>query len=391
MTRTVPRSAATLPPVALTPEQAAAIAVALAAQPDGPYAAEGRGRAREGARRPRARPPAPRGAAGEHACSVRAEAGRAAGGAGGGRAGADAAPGARPALPRRQGRGQPARGRAAAARPRAADREYLVAWCRERQARALVPAGPHRERRAHHRGRPAARPRPRSALPRPHRSGGLQHPTPPRRAGALRGRQPPSSGPGWSCSPGGAPPRFVGVTTAPAPIRLTQYAHGGGCACKIPPGELEAVVAGLTAHRPDRPRTPSWSSAWTTATTRRWSASPAARAWCSPPTSSPPWSTTRTPSAGSPRPTRCPTSTRWAAPRSSRSTCSAGRATCCPPSSPPRCCAAGSRWPRRPAATSAAGTRSTTRSPSTAWRSPGWSTSTGSSATTPRSPGRRCR
>src|SRR5690349_12407262 len=30
-----------------------------------------------------------------------------------------------------------------------------------------------------------------------------------------------------------------------APLRLTQYAHGGGCACKIPPGELEAVVAGL--------------------------------------------------------------------------------------------------------------------------------------------------
>jgi selenide,water dikinase len=28
-------------------------------------------------------------------------------------------------------------------------------------------------------------------------------------------------------------------------MRLTQYAHGGGCACKIPPGELEAVVAGL--------------------------------------------------------------------------------------------------------------------------------------------------
>jgi selenide,water dikinase len=27
--------------------------------------------------------------------------------------------------------------------------------------------------------------------------------------------------------------------------RLTQYAHGGGCACKIPPGELEAVVRGL--------------------------------------------------------------------------------------------------------------------------------------------------
>ncbi|MGX6607437.1 selenide, water dikinase SelD [Micromonosporaceae bacterium Da 78-11] len=34
------------------------------------------------------------------------------------------------------------------------------------------------------------------------------------------------------------------VTTTQA-HRLTQYAHGGGCACKIPPGELEAVVAGL--------------------------------------------------------------------------------------------------------------------------------------------------
>ncbi|MFE4965526.1 selenide, water dikinase SelD [Streptomyces sp. NPDC056660] len=30
-------------------------------------------------------------------------------------------------------------------------------------------------------------------------------------------------------------------------VRLTQYAHGGGCACKIPPGELEEIVAGLTA------------------------------------------------------------------------------------------------------------------------------------------------
>ena len=30
--------------------------------------------------------------------------------------------------------------------------------------------------------------------------------------------------------------------------RLTQYASGGGCACKIPPGELEEVVRGLTGH-----------------------------------------------------------------------------------------------------------------------------------------------
>ncbi|WP_433203854.1 selenide, water dikinase SelD [Dactylosporangium sp. CS-047395] len=36
---------------------------------------------------------------------------------------------------------------------------------------------------------------------------------------------------------------MVGVTQTTT--RLTGYAHGGGCACKIPPGELEAVVAGL--------------------------------------------------------------------------------------------------------------------------------------------------
>jgi selenide, water dikinase len=28
-------------------------------------------------------------------------------------------------------------------------------------------------------------------------------------------------------------------------VRLTRYAHGGGCACKIPPGELEEMVRGL--------------------------------------------------------------------------------------------------------------------------------------------------
>ena len=35
-----------------------------------------------------------------------------------------------------------------------------------------------------------------------------------------------------------------------AGIRLTQQAHGGGCACKIPPGELESIVAGLVAPGP---------------------------------------------------------------------------------------------------------------------------------------------
>ncbi|KSU61424.1 selenide, water dikinase [Gordonia sp. SGD-V-85] len=29
---------------------------------------------------------------------------------------------------------------------------------------------------------------------------------------------------------------------------MTGYAHGGGCACKIPPGELEQAVAGLTGQ-----------------------------------------------------------------------------------------------------------------------------------------------
>ena len=31
-------------------------------------------------------------------------------------------------------------------------------------------------------------------------------------------------------------------------VRLTGYAHGGGCACKIPPGELEEAVRGLTGQ-----------------------------------------------------------------------------------------------------------------------------------------------
>jgi len=33
-------------------------------------------------------------------------------------------------------------------------------------------------------------------------------------------------------------------------VRLTQYAHGGGCACKIPPGELESIVSGLAGSTP---------------------------------------------------------------------------------------------------------------------------------------------
>jgi selenide,water dikinase len=37
--------------------------------------------------------------------------------------------------------------------------------------------------------------------------------------------------------------------TIELPRRLTQYAAGGGCACKIPPGELERVLSGLPGGR----------------------------------------------------------------------------------------------------------------------------------------------
>lgn len=40
-----------------------------------------------------------------------------------------------------------------------------------------------------------------------------------------------------------------GQAARPAPVRLTQYAAGGGCACKVPPGELERVLAGLPGGR----------------------------------------------------------------------------------------------------------------------------------------------
>jgi selenide,water dikinase len=42
---------------------------------------------------------------------------------------------------------------------------------------------------------------------------------------------------------------LAGVTTT-ASLRLTQYASGGGCACKVPPGELERVLGQVApAHR----------------------------------------------------------------------------------------------------------------------------------------------
>jgi selenide,water dikinase len=40
------------------------------------------------------------------------------------------------------------------------------------------------------------------------------------------------------------------MTSVSAGIRLTQYARGGGCACKIPPGELENAVSALVPQAP---------------------------------------------------------------------------------------------------------------------------------------------
>ncbi len=45
-------------------------------------------------------------------------------------------------------------------------------------------------------------------------------------------------------------PTYRRAVTSTDLRRLTSYAHGGGCACKIPPGELEDVVRGLTGAGP---------------------------------------------------------------------------------------------------------------------------------------------
>jgi selenide, water dikinase len=39
------------------------------------------------------------------------------------------------------------------------------------------------------------------------------------------------------------------MTVTSSPLRLTQYAAGGGCACKVPPGELERVLGALATGR----------------------------------------------------------------------------------------------------------------------------------------------
>src|SRR5580693_4292751 len=37
------------------------------------------------------------------------------------------------------------------------------------------------------------------------------------------------------------------ATDAPPPLRLTSLAHGGGCGCKLAPGVLAQILAGMPA------------------------------------------------------------------------------------------------------------------------------------------------
>jgi predicted DNA-binding transcriptional regulator YafY len=132
MTRTVPRSPAPLAPVDLSPEEAAAVAVALAAQPTGPYSAAGRVALEKVLV---ALEPDPR-----RRQALLASTGLV-------RAAADESAAARQVVDRglvaRQvvvltycdGAGRRSRREVEPQLlARAADREYLVAWCRERQA-----------------------------------------------------------------------------------------------------------------------------------------------------------------------------------------------------------------------------------------------------------------
>ena len=131
MTRTVSRSPVTLP-LSLTPEQAAAVAVALAAQPDGPYAAEGRG-ALERVLADLEPDQRRREALVTSTLLVRVEAERAA--AVRSRLEQGLARHRVVVLTYRDGKGAATRREVEPQLlARTADREYLVAWCREREA-----------------------------------------------------------------------------------------------------------------------------------------------------------------------------------------------------------------------------------------------------------------
>ena len=184
MTRTVSRSPVTLP-LSLTPEQAAAIAVALAAQPDGPYAAEGRGALEQvlAALEP---DPRRREALVASTLLVRVEAGRAAAV----RSVVEQGLTQRRVLVLhyRDGKGEASRREVEPQLlARTADREYLVAWCRARQAVRWFRLDRVESAELTPESAPRRDPATFGAPPADHPAG--EHPTHP--AGrALRGREP---------------------------------------------------------------------------------------------------------------------------------------------------------------------------------------------------------
>ena len=285
MTRTESRPAATLPPVTLTPEEAAAIAVALAAQPDGPYAADGRAALEkvldvlepDAARRAQLL---------ATSLWVSAEAGHSRGDPVGRRAGGDPPP--------RAGRSATA----TAGAPPHAGRSSRSCWPRAAGTGSSW-RGAASGTRCGGSGRTASRA---SSSPPRRRRGAISPTSAPRRPTGTppgghwtahwtrppRPRQPA----GWSCCPGAhigrrlsimprrRPVTVVGVTTAPArdpahPVRARRRLRL----------QDPARRAGGRRRRADAPpvrprRTPNWSSASTTATTPPSCGSPAARGWC---------------------------------------------------------------------------------------------------------------
>ena len=112
---------------------------------------------------------------------------------------------------------------------------------------------------------------------------------------------------------------------SPAPLRLTSFSHGGGCGCKIAPGVLAQILAKPGAGLLPKELLVGIETADDAAVYQINDSRRSSR----PPTSSCPSSTIRSTSAASPRPTRSPTSTRWAARRCSRWRWSACRSTSC--------------------------------------------------------------
>ena len=169
------------------------------------------------------------------------------------------------------------------------------------------------------------------------------------------------------------------------PVRLTQYARGGGCACKIPPGELEAVVAGLG---------PAGGTADLLVGLEHGDDAAVVRIDGGP-------ALVGTADFFTPVVDDAYDWGRIAAANALSDVYAmggdplvavnllAGRATCCRSSWPREVLRGGWTSPRRRAATSPAGTASTTRSRSTASRSPASPTRSGCCATTPA--GRHCR